>query len=250
MCPKQIAFTALNVCVHSEGCQVSGIKGQSCRFRVITCCLGCELLPDITKKLPVSSQYVSHLPTGLSAESDLQWMLGRRFAFVVNDIAQIKPQWISGFLSFFIFLYISFLCSPNLCLSAIHYKLHSRVLLTRSVLFAVCSSLQLHQVSPQINGLACLFDCVQSWPDRWLSQLMPSYVFVESWNVCSWWTRPSAASLSIRWRFCSAWGRIVDRGLFRAIIVTVLQINTLLLHISLRLPAPSETGETFPEPLS
>lgn len=29
--------------------------------------------------------------------------------------------------------------------------------------------------------------------DRWASQLMPSLVFVELWNVCCWWTRLSPA---------------------------------------------------------
>lgn len=83
--------------------------------------------------------------------------------------------------------------------------------------------------------------------DRWASQLIPSLVFVELWNVCCWRTRPSAAFLVARSRLCSAWGRLVDPGLFKVIRVTVHKINGLLLLALLpRLLPPYSSVQSFP----
>lgn len=83
--------------------------------------------------------------------------------------------------------------------------------------------------------------------DQWASQLIPSLVFVELWNVCCWWTRPSAAFLFARSRLCSAWGRLVDPRLFKVIRVTVHKINRLLLLPLLpRLLASYSSIQSFP----
>lgn len=57
------------------------------------------------------------------------------------------------------------------------------------------------------------------------SQLIPSLVFVELWNVCSWWTHPSAAIPLTTSRLCSTRGRIVDPRLLKMIRVTVHKID-------------------------
>lgn len=91
----------------------------------------------------------------------------------------------------------------------------------------------------KLNGPACLWLCAVL-TDRWASQLIPSLVFVELWNDCCWWTRPSAAFLVARSRLRSAWGRLVDLRLFKVIIVTVHKINMQLLLPLLPLFTTSE----------
>lgn len=65
--------------------------------------------------------------------------------------------------------------------------------------------------------------------NRWTPQLIPPLVFVKLYNVCCWWTRPSAAFLAAWSRLWSTWGRLVDLWLFKVITVTVHRINRLLL---------------------
>lgn len=94
-----------------------------------------------------------------------------------------------------------------------------------SLLFAVPVSRQIEWAGLSLWLWAVL-------PDRWASQLIRSLVFVELWNVCCWWIRPSPAFLWARSRFCSAGGQVVDPRLFKVIRVTVRKINWPLLPSS------------------
>lgn len=85
-------------------------------------------------------------------------------------------------------------------------------------------------VSRQIEWSSSSLWLCAALTDRWASQLIPSLVFVELWNVCRWWTRPSAALLFARSRLCfPPLGWLVDPRLFKVIRVTVRKINRLLM---------------------
>lgn len=61
-------------------------------------------------------------------------------------------------------------------------------------------------VSRQIEWASLSLWLCAMLTDRWASQLIPPLVFVELWNVCCWWTRPSVALLFAWWRLCSSPG--------------------------------------------
>lgn len=88
-------------------------------------------------------------------------------------------------------------------------------------------------VSRQIEWASLSLWLCAGLVDRWASQLIPSLVFVELWNVCSWWTRPSAAFPFATSRLCSTRGRIVDPRLLKVIRVTVHKIDR---HLPLHPP--------------
>lgn len=107
------------------------------------------------------------------------------------------------------------------------------------LLFAVPVSRQIEWASLSLWLCAVL-------TDRWASQLIPSLVFVELWNVCCCWIRPSAAFLPAGPRFCSAGGQLVNPKLFKVIRVTVCKINSfLILPLHPSLLSPYKSGQIF-----
>lgn len=161
-------------------------------------------------------------------------------------------------LSHSMFLYFClYLSLPHLisCVCATHYK---NVFQLKMWCWPALSFLLLAvpynytgSVSRQIEWASLSLWLCAVLTDRWASQLIPSLVFVELWNACCWWTRPSAAFLFARSRLCPAWGRLVDPRLFKVIRVTVHKINRLLLlPLLLRLQPPYSSVQSFPVPLN
>ncbi len=104
------------------------------------------------------------------------------------------------------------------------------VVLTRAVLFAVCSSLQLHRVCLQTNRMGQLVSLTVCSADRSMGITVntPS-CFCRVVECLLLMDTPIGCFPLRQIKVCSAWGRLVDPRLFKVIRVTVHKINRLLL---------------------